>query len=309
MGMWRSLHPFKPARQKADHKRARRRRRERPTQRRSELALERFEERCLLTSGPMLLSITANDGSVILPNTPAPTFSTDPTQFTLLFNEGEAINPSTLGGIELVRAGTDHQLGTKDDVTITPGYVGIGTTPNQVVMRFADPLPDDQYQFTILGTGPNELTDSSAPPNPFVSGQPGKPNLVLPFTIDVGPQVLSVVPQPISRASDGTLTQNNNEIDVYFNKPIAPLPLTVNQLDPNLFQLYYTADQANPALDGAPIHPTSVSFNATTNMARLLFASPINQYAVDPANPGVVLGGGAFRLRIGNSQAPSTAAP
>jgi len=318
MGMWRSLHPFKPTRQQADLKRARRRRRDRPAQRRGDLALERFEERCLLTSGPILLSITANDGSVILPNTPAPTFNADPTQFTLLFNEGEAINPSTLGGIELVRAGTDHQFGTPDDVTITPGFVGIGTTPNQVVMRFADPLPDDQYQFTILGTGPNELTDSSSPPNPFVSNQPGKPNLVLPFAIDVGPQVLSVVPQPVSRAANGTLSQSASEIDVYFNKPIAPLPLTVNQLDPSLFQLYYTADQANPALDdpnanpsldGAPIHPASVSFDASTNMARLLFAKPINQYAVDPANPGTVLDGGAFRLRIGNSQSPSINPP
>jgi hypothetical protein len=278
------------------------------------LTLERFEERCLLTSGPILLSITANDGSMILPNTPPPTFHTDPSQLTFLFNEGEAINPSSLGGIELVRAGTDHQLGTADDVTITPGFVGLGATANQVVMRFSSPLPDDLYQLTILGTGPNELTDSSSPPNPFNSKLAGEPNLELPFTIDVGPKVLSVVPQPISRNAAGTLSQATNEVDVYFSKAISPLPLTVNQLDPNLFQLYYTADQANPTGDnpaqgGAPIHPVSVSFDGSTNMARLLFQQPLSQYAVDPNNPGVVAGGGAFRLRIGNSQLPAIVAP
>ncbi|HUY35205.1 MAG TPA: DUF4214 domain-containing protein [Pirellulales bacterium] len=328
--MWQSLHPFQQPRRQADLKGARRRARQqraerrqkaerrrrgaRPAQRRGDLALERFEQRCLLSSGPMLLSITANDGSVILPNTAAPTFHTDPSQFTLLFNEGEAINPATLGGIELVRAGIDHTLGTANDVTITPGFIGIGSTPNQVIMRFANPLPDAQYQLTIVGTGPNELTDSSAPANPFVSNVPGQPNLVLPFNIDVGPKVLAVVPQPISRNADGTLSQNTQVIDVYFNKPIEPLPLSVNQLDPRLFQLYYTADQANPANDnpalhGAPINPTSVSFDATTNMARLTFAQSINQYAVDPAQPGTVVGGGAFRLRIGNSQSPSTLPP
>src|SRR5262245_56242086 len=134
MGMWRSLHPFKQPHHETVRKRGAARRRARQARRQREVhTIERFEDRCLLTSGPVLLTITSNDGGVILPNTPPPVFHTAPSEFTFLFNEGEAISPSSLGGIQLVRAGADHAIGTADDVTIGPGILGIGESPNQVV--------------------------------------------------------------------------------------------------------------------------------------------------------------------------------
>src|SRR5262249_32797348 len=63
--------------------------------------------------------------------------------------------------------------------------------PNQVVMRFADTLPDDVYQITITGA----LTDTNS--NAFNSGITKTVN----FKVDFGAQVVSVVPQPVLRTS------------------------------------------------------------------------------------------------------------
>ena len=173
---------------------------------------------------------------------------------------------------------------------IQPGYVGIGSISNQVVVRFASTLPDDLYQITIRGKGPEALTNTSVPASAFNSGADQRVS----FQLDTAPQVLSVVPEPVTRNAQGALQQADNMIDVYFNKPIQPLPQTVNQLDPHLFQLVVTQNTADPA-DDFVYTPASVSFNTSTNMAQLTFAGPLS-----------LMGSGAFRLRIGNNQAVAT---
>ena len=51
------------------------------------------------------------------------------------------------------RAGGDDIFLNLNDEAVDFGYVAIGDRPNEIVIRFAETLPDDMYQLTILGTG------------------------------------------------------------------------------------------------------------------------------------------------------------
>ena len=46
------------------------------------------------------------------------------------------------------------------DVTVEPGFIGIGEFPNQVIARFKETLPDDHYLISIFGSGPTPLRNS-----------------------------------------------------------------------------------------------------------------------------------------------------
>jgi hypothetical protein len=48
-----------------------------------------------------------------------------------------------------------------NDVAVVPGYVGLGSTPQEVIFRFAERLPDDRYRIDIAGTGSNPLRNSA----------------------------------------------------------------------------------------------------------------------------------------------------
>src|SRR5487761_1071266 len=308
MGMWRSLHPFKLSDTSAQSKRGRSASRRSKARASADLRkalnrralLERFEERAMLSGGPELISILANSGDVVYsPSTAGqpPVLHTSPHELDLLFNQGTVIDPSTLGGVQVVGAGADGALNTTDDVTIQPGYIGIGGTPNEIVLRFAQTLPDGLYAIDLLGQGPTALADTNSPPDLFNSGNPAQANLQVEFRVSAAPQVLSVVPEPVHfDATSNQIVQANNEIDVYFDKAIQPLPQAVNQLDPAMFQLIYTSGTATTN-DDVTFNPSSVSFDASTNKATLLFSQPLESLAGNS--------GGAFRLRIGNDQAVS----
>jgi len=157
----------------AGRSKAGRRRGSRGLEKNRDLQIEHFESRLLLTSGPQLISIIPNDGSLLLPNE---TVHTAPTQLTFRFllSAGETLNPNTLNGIELSGSGGDGVFGNGNDVPITPGYIGIDPAqPNQVVMSFSSPLPADLYRITIVGNKAegNALTDNGSPALTFNGGQ------------------------------------------------------------------------------------------------------------------------------------------
>ncbi|MEX2558821.1 MAG: hypothetical protein WD403_02850, partial [Pirellulales bacterium] len=280
----------------ADTSRGKRRRRNGGRARaaaRRELVLERFEDRLLL-AGPQLISIVPNDGDVLLAGQ---TRHTAPQELTFRFDEGQVIDAATLAGIQIVRAGADRALGTSDDVHVLPGFRGIGDRPSEVVFRFAETLPDDLYRITIQSSGPNalfnipEVADPPVPPEPF--DPLGPVQVPLDFRLDLAPQVLAVVPQPITRNSSGALQQAANQIDVYFNDDdLRPLAIAPSNLDPNLFQLIFTNDTLTTSDDQRHI-PVSVSYDPATDKAVLTFAAPLD-----------ALGTGTFRLRIGNDDLP-----
>lgn len=181
-----------------------------------------------------------------------------------------------------------------DDVTVTPAYVGLGDTDREVVIRFAETLPDDFYLIDILGTGPFALRNLAG--LPFNAGT----NKSVRFDLDLGTTVQAVVPQPIIRASNGSLTQLRNQIYVYFNDDdLNP----VEAVKPQFYQLVHTRDSIS-GNDDVVILPTLVSYDATLNRATLTFNRNLDAL-VDPNNSNIALPISTLRLRIGNNESPT----
>ncbi len=81
--------------------------------------LETLESRQLL-AGPQLIGIQPNEGDLIVNGS---VLDTAPRVLTLRFDQNQQIDPSTLDGIRVTRAGDDGLLGTDDDIQIAPGLV------------------------------------------------------------------------------------------------------------------------------------------------------------------------------------------
>lgn len=178
-------------------------------------------------------------------------------------------------------------LSGSNDVRVEPGYLDIGDSPREVVMRFKDHLPDDLYMIEVLGGGPTPLTDVNG--DLFEEGS----SFQMTFELDLGAQVVAVVPQPVIRDAGGNLDQRRDVIEVYFNDDDLD-PATAE--DPNFYQLIYTGETVSNA-DDQVILPISVQYNAETDMAILTFSDPIDEL-VTP---------GTYRLRIGTDESQPAA--
>jgi len=175
-----------------------------------------------------------------------------------------------------------------NDIVMNPGYVGIGNSPNEVVFRFAQALPADTYQIDIFGQGPAALANVDG--EAFNDGR----NLGRQFTVNLGPKVAAVVPEPIRRQGNGPLSPEVGVIDVHFNERMDLA--SVQNVD--FYQLIFTRDTASP-LDDVTVKPVSVVYNQTTNVAKLTFSGPLARIP-NPSGGGFLTG--AARLRIGNAQ-------
>lgn len=86
-------------------------------------------------------------------------------------------------------------LGGADDLAAPAGYVARnGNNTNEVIYRFAEPLANDVYRIEVLGAGPGTVLRNQAG-DAFNDGLDDR----LTFTVDLGPQVTAVVPQPVLR--------------------------------------------------------------------------------------------------------------
>ncbi|MFM9117245.1 MAG: hypothetical protein ACKOU6_13910, partial [Planctomycetota bacterium] len=119
-------------------------------------------------------------------------------------------NPTTDIATNLV-SGAAITLAGSNDVLINPGYLGRGESDREVIARFKERLPDDVYRIDILGGTTAALKNRNG--EAFNDGI----NFSRDFELDLGAQVIAVVPQPIDRSTAGTLSQRRNQIDVYFN--------------------------------------------------------------------------------------------
>lgn len=247
--------------------------------------LEQFEPRRLLAVSPRLISIIPNEGELL---TDGQTRDIAPRELTFRFSDGQIMDPASLGGIQIVRSGFDGVLGDGDDVLIEPGFIGIGDRSNEVVARFADALPDDLYLLRIAGSGANPLRNTEG--DVFNDGV----DVTVRFEMDLGAQVIAVVPQPITRLPNGALSQARSQIDVYFNNDdLNPL----SAANRNFYQLIFTNATGNNR-DDQVFLPSSVIYDAAQDKAVLTFAGDIAS-----------LGGqGVYRLRIGNAD-PISPAP
>ena len=85
---------------------------------------------------------------------------------TFRFTEGQSIDPATLSidptkpsGIQIASAGADRHLQHQGRRGYHARLGGLGDSPNDVIVRFAQDLPDNTYQVTFVGqasyTGPD----------------------------------------------------------------------------------------------------------------------------------------------------------
>lgn len=179
------------------------------------------------------------------------------------------------------------------DVEIVPGYVGLGDTARDVVFRFAEPLPDDVYRIEIEASGAGALRNTlgMALNDKLDDGVDLGEDASMQFELDLAPQVLAVVPQPIQRSltdlKPGTpafedLSQSTTLIEVYFNDDDLD-PATAQER--TFYQMTFTSDAG---VTSAPFYPLQVVYDAASDRASLWFAS-------GQLNPGT----GTMHLRIG----------
>ncbi len=267
----------KQNRQKQDARRRAKRRRER------QMRLETLEPRQMLVGGPILQGISVDDGSLL-----QDIENTAPQEIVFRFDRDQVISQTdtSLAGITLTHGGDDRTLGTADDVTVVPGYIGVGVTENQVVMRFAETLPDNIYEVHISGNGTNGLKNTegeSFDQDPDVDGNQDFERV---FRLDLGAQVIAVVPQPITRGVINNLDQARNQIDVYFNND--PLDQASAERT-DFYQLRFVRDTATN-LDDDIIYPIDVEYDVLANKATLTFSSNIETF-----------GTGSYRLQVGSA--------
>jgi hypothetical protein len=182
-------------------------------------------------------------------------------------------------------------LGGANDVVITPGYVGLGDSAREVVFRFAEPLPDDLYRIDVQGVGSSPLRNDLG----FALGDTTDDQIdngadfSLQFELDLGAQILGVVPQPIVRTSNGVLSMSSSQIEVYFNDDdLNPISAT----NPAFYQLIHTRETVETG-DDVVYHPIAVQYFPESDRAMLTFRAPLHQLGS---------GQGTFRLRVGTDE-------
>ncbi|HEU0069417.1 MAG TPA: hypothetical protein VFQ26_09200, partial [Nitrospiraceae bacterium] len=267
---------------------SRKRRLEQQRKSRRELLLEQLEDRRVM-AGAILAGIQPNNSDLLsLDNQGTNIRSVAPRQITLRFDENQQLDPATLNGVRITRSGFDGVFGNANDQVITPGFISVGTSPNEneIVVRFAENLPDDIYQIEIFGAG-------SAAPLRNLSNQAYIPTLTndndgsstkdtIRFELDLGPQVVAVVPQPVTRNSSGAIEQARNQIQVYFNDDDLFVedddlqrPTQRSAENADFYQLIFTADTVRNT-DDIIVKPQSVSYDAVANVATLTFSQSLD---------------------------------
>ncbi|MDX1927405.1 MAG: VWA domain-containing protein, partial [Pirellulaceae bacterium] len=221
------------------------------------------------------------------------------------------------------------QLSGVLDVEVIPAYVGLGDNNHEVIVRFAESLPDDKYRIEILGQGTRTLRNVNG--QAFNSGV----SRSVAFELDLGAQIESIVPQPVTRNAAGQLVQQRSQIEVYFNNDdlidvnqvvsvnglsLATLktlrsPLffqngdtivfaagavgSTTAINPNFYQLFHTAGTLTNA-DDTRFLPTAVRYFPDSDRVTLSFSRNLDELT-NSANVPLPLG--ELRLRIGTNEA------
>ena len=185
------------------------------------------------------------------------------------------------------------------DVVVLPGHIGLTDNANEVVLRFAETLPDDHYLVEVIGLGDAALRNQIGNPFDAIPETDGIENFLMEFELDLGTQIVAVVPQPLSRQVDGTLVQNGNEMVVYFSGADLNPELAENE---DFYQLLFTghtnefADDFDTVTntDDVAYTPSQVTYDAGTQSAVLSFDNDLHALSES--------GAGTYRLRIGNDE-------
>ncbi len=251
--------------------------------------------------GAALPLVLVNGNTVEIQVNSTPGFQTTVDQFLTSLNSNEEASSLVTASLEVGSGSTlmgnrnpfysPLTLSGASDSVIQPGYVGLGDSPREVVFRFAETLPDDTYRIDINAAGALGLRNEDGEyfnDGMSVTGQ---------FTVNGGPQVLAVVPQPVTRAADGTLNSAPNVIEVHVDGG------DVNRVQlerEEFYRLIYTRDTLT-SNDDFSVTPTSAVYNPLTKIVRLEFPNALSRVP-DPLTNGNTFLQGAARLRIGSSE-------
>lgn len=273
------------------------------------LELERLEQRLVMT-GPQLAGIQPNS-ETLLDFNGGTKMDAAPRSLTFYFDESQRFDDATLpSSIQVSRAGDDGLRGTADDVIITPGFLGSGDAPNQnqIVLRFQEQLPDDLYRVELFAfddpaNGVRALRNTSG--EVLLPRSAGADRDAVDFELDLGAQIRSVVPQPITRNQDGSLSQASDKIIIYFNdddmhETVATTNSGPTVVNPDFYKLMFTKDTASNR-DDLVFVPDSVEYDPATDIAVLTFAGALEDLpgTIDPQYAGQTL---TYRLRVGTDE-------
>ncbi|NND99347.1 MAG: matrixin family metalloprotease, partial [Pirellulaceae bacterium] len=249
-----------------------------------------------LITGPQLIAVRPDAQGLL---TDGDTLNVAPREFNLFFKGGANLDETTINSstVKLIRSGGDGVFGNSDDVEVALGFVGLinpgSTDPADlahIVIRpassasfnandDANQFPDDDYQIQIIGTGVTPLRNLAGEAfndeNDFVTS----------FRLDRGAQIVSVVPQPVTRVGS-SLSQDRKVIEVYFDNQEL---VKADAENVNFYRLY----DAVTDLPAAEQTPDTVVYNAAENRATLTFLADIPE--------------GSFRLEIGQAIDSSSA--
>src|SRR5437868_6988142 len=109
------------------------------------LRMELLEDRRLMALGPSLVSVLPNTGPLLSATVnPAATlaftsaFNDAPRDLSFRFAQGTDIDATSLASGFLVKSGGPyHIVGDADDQIVIPGFLGLGDSSREVIMRFA----------------------------------------------------------------------------------------------------------------------------------------------------------------------------
>lgn len=242
---------------------------------------------------PQLISVNPNAGS-IFSFTGANVLNVAPRELTFRFDGAQRLDPKTLKAIRITRSG-DGTFGNGNDFVVDPGYLGFGDTERIVIARFKENLPDDKYRIEIFGYDDPDRGIIGLRNVDGILLQPRVPGTdrdVIDFRLELGAQIVSVVPQPVVK-SGSVWTQQRDKIEVYFNEDMSGSATVTN---PIFYQLFLTQSTIRNT-DDLQFNPTSVTYDAATRKATLTFSGNLDQLA------GAASKGGAYRLRIGTNEA------
>lgn len=249
--------------------------------------------------GPRILSVAPNSGAIFSFND-TNLLTEAPTELVFRFDGASDILQSSLAGIRVIKAGGDGVFGNGNDTVIEPGFVGFGDNNRIVVLRFASTLQDDLYRVELNGEPANgtalrNVDNLTLQTRLFDSTPDDLTRDTVDFNLELGAQILAVVPQPVDRLPNGGLDPKLNVIRVYFNNDdLDPATAT----NPAYYQLIMTNDTIEPS-DDVLSTPDFVTYDPLTDMAELHFTSgQLNTTAT-------------FRLRIGSRESalPATLTP
>ena len=211
------------------------------------------------------------------------------------------VNPSSIKTVSILAT---------NDTTIQPGSVVVGSAPNEneVTLRFAEALSDDFYRIEVFGF--DDVSSNVVGLRNVIAGQT-KGQLFTPkkndrdtieFRLDLGSQVTGVVPQPVVRNANNSISQLRDTIVVYFDNDkllvendLLGNPTARSAENPDFYQLIYTSDTIRNT-DDVVYKPRLVQYNASNNSATLTFNQDIDNLRPAGATRS------AFRLRVGTRE-------